>query len=175
MASRRQIITGVAASVTIAGCSTTPDSSTGSEDTTSDDQSESSGEDTTQDTEEDAAQSFRNVSIEIRNISYGFDGLSAGLRLRNEKEQQENRKRVFILVQAFDGEEVIGENSLYQTFTYQKDIELNLENISELADLGLSDITEYTISGRIVNEDDELIELRSFTNEELRTTIEDTG
>jgi hypothetical protein len=160
----------------LAGCGGSTNDESEEQGTTTDDGEESSADsDSTDGESEPTAQALKNVRIDIDNITYGFGGITNKLRLVNEKEQEETRNRVQVTATAYSDGETIGETSLYETFTYAEDIELTIESVSEMGDYDLSDVTKYTISGRITSESDSSVVVHDFDNEELRTEIEQTG
>jgi hypothetical protein len=162
--------------VGLAGCggSSNNQSADQSSNTSTETQSDSAA-DSADEESESTTDSIQNTKIIIKNMTYGFSGLTARLQVENTLEDPQNSKRVQVQVTAYSDGEEIGTNLAYTTFQYNDTVELSLENISKSSDNTLSDVTKFTISGRVTGVSDSLSIVHEFTNEELQAKIEETG
>lgn len=171
MENRRTVIISLAMTAGLAGCGGSSNSEPDSQPSNTSDAQDSSSEGEPEQT----SPSLKNVQIDIDNVVSGFGGIRSDLRIVNEKQQEENRKRVQVKATAYSDGEVIGEDSSYITFTYEEGVELLIEEVSNMGEYSLSDVTRFTISGRITDSSENLTVVHDFNNEELQTKIEETG
>lgn len=164
MYSRRKLLVGICLSTTVAGCS---GSQSTNDSGSSDDQSRNS---TPEASKSDASvDSLPETTITIENISYGFGGLKTWINLRKDTTEP---LRINVAAKAYNNDELIGEASQYVTFTSGKRITLEIESVSEMADNGIDDVTEFVIEARPTG--GKTYEVRMFSTGELKEKIEST-
>jgi hypothetical protein len=159
----------VGTTIGLAGCSG------GSQDPEEESESTNTTTDTgTNNEEQDAARVLPDFRLEDLSFTYGFTtGLTTTVTLRSEAEQGSGAKSVNVLMEAYDGETLIGEadewNDIKPELTGE--FELTIEAITEMADNSLDDVTEVRISGK--KDGGEYGVLRTFSGETVRGRIEE--
>lgn len=162
---RRLLVTSgfVGATTLFAGCS-------GSEQPS--ESEEEPAETDTSDTEETEGGRLTNFSVGEISFSYVFSGLETTVELTNETEEGSGINTANIATEAYDGEELIGEDSEWRDFqaTVTAEYELKIEELAQSADASLDDVTEVVILGQEKNE--EPVELKTFSGDTVQAEID---
>jgi hypothetical protein len=165
MIRRRQLLGSLAAvggTVAVAGCS-------GSGEPTEESQANES--EPGSETDESDADELPGISVDEITFSYGFSsGLSTQIQLRNEAE--EGTASVYTRIEAFDGDQPIGEDSTWTEMRagFSGEANLNIESIGSLSEYEIDDVSEVIISARL--QDGEESEIESLTGDTLRERVD---
>ena len=164
---RRQLIASLAAiggTVAVAGCS-------GSSEPTEESEPQPNESEPKQEPDKAETEVLPEVSVDEIRLSYGFStGVRARIQLTNEAE--EGTKSVYTRIEAFDGDQSIGDDSTWTDIAagFSKQADITIESIGSLSEYEIDDVSEFVISGRL--RDDEEGEIESLTGDELRERVE---
>lgn len=168
MVNRRRVLIGVAGTVSLAGCSG------GGSGTNTEGQNETQ-EETNEQSENDSETDTTGLSNEFRisnvELSYRFSsGLGAEMRLYNEATSGRNSAN--IAIEVYDGDGLIGEDSLWQDVKaeFYEVVELTISSVSATADSDIEDVTDFVIKGKLRN--GEYGELQRLSGDELRERVD---
>jgi len=171
MISRRNLLISacVGVSATLAGCA---DNDQPEQEANEESQTQPTDGDETDESSEGSLQKFS--LVEISSFSHTFsDGLSADVELRNETESGSGENRARVLMEAYAGDTLLGEDSEWnrigpggQSETY----ELAIESISPTGDESIDDVTEVRILASEEAEQNVLLE--SFSGDDIRSRVE---
>jgi len=170
MTTRRDVLysVGIAgATVSLAGCSDQEQAT----DETSPEETEGQEADDTDEAETEVETVLPDVSLEFVEFRHGFSrGLTVRVNVRYNAE--DGSERFYTHVEAYSGDELIGDRSTWETIGAGRttEIELVIEEVTALEEYGLDDLTEVVVIGQ-QNESDR-IELESFSGETVRERIE---
>ena len=171
MTSRRDILynVGIASGmVALAGCSDQEPT----EDEESTEETEDSEEDEADETETEAEAELPDVSLEFVEFRHGFSsGLTTRVNVRYLAE--DGSERFYTQVEAYSGDELIGDRSTWETIGAGRttEIELVIEEVTGMAEYGLDDLTEVVVTGQ--QDESDRIELESFSGETVRERVDD--
>jgi len=171
MVHRRKLLAtlgAISGTVALAGCSGAPDEEAGSD---SEANSEEGEDEQTEDEQAEAeTESLADISVDNINLTYGFSsGLRARITLSNQAE--EGIKTVYTQIEAFDGDNSIGDDSTWKDITGGFSAEADLRiDLGSLSDNDIDDVTEFVISGRL--EGEELTAIETLTGDELRERVD---
>lgn len=167
---RKLLITAcVGVSATLAGCADndqpeqTDDEETDTQPTDGDETDEPSSE---------TLQKFSLVAI--RSFSHTFsDGLSVDVELRNETEGGTGEDRARVSMEAYAGEELLGEDAKWKRVGSSGAVgtyELAIEAISPSGDESIDNVTEVRILAS--EEEGQNIVLETFSGDDIRSRVE---
>lgn len=137
----------------------------------SDSEAETETESGTDPIEEDETVGLQGIAIDNINLTYNFSsGLRARIELRNEIGDE--ILPVNIRIAAYDGDQLLGDNSEWENFSagYIREIDLTIESIGSLADYDIEDVTDFVITGRF--EGEESVEIERLDGDTLRQRVD---
>ncbi len=124
-------------------------------------------------TDEDAEEAgLDQIDLQFVEFRYGF---SSGLvaRVNLQYQAPDGSARTYVRVEAYDGDTLIGDNSVWENLGagLTTEIELGIDELGSLEDYDIDDVTEFIIVGR--REGGEDTEIGSFTGDEVRDRLEE--
>ena len=172
MVRRRQLLAGITAvggAVVVAGCSGSSEPMEESEPQANESETEPEAESAETDTEV-----LPEISVDEITLSYGFStGVRARIQLTNEAEEE--TKSVYTRIEAFDGDESLGDDSTWTDIAagFSKQADITIESIGSLSEHDIEDVSEFVITGRLQGGEDG--EIESLTGDELRERVDTDG
>ena len=121
--------------------------------------------------DEAVANSLDGISVSDITLTYNFSsGLRARIELRNRMEDE--ARSVNVRIAAYDGDQLLGDASLWEDFSagYVREVSLTIESIGSLADHDIDEVTRFAITGRFEGEDP--VTIREFDGETLRERVD---
>jgi hypothetical protein len=191
MVSRRKLLVGISTVgvfSTIAGCS-----GGGEQNGTAQTENETEETDESENIESEGTDQIGS-DIFVQNISFSYTfsgGLASVVEVTNNKEQGSGAVEVNISMEAYDGETELGEDSSWQGVEatageseydenigdedeyynrYAEEFELQISEVSQLADSSIDDVTEVVIRGRTQEQEYTMIE--TVSGSDLRDRVD---
>lgn len=182
MIHRREVISlvGVVGSTLIAGCggsgNNQSDSEASQEESEQPSESEQDSEETPTEADTQGIDGLTLVNTEFR---YNFSaGITATVELENNTEKGEGPSEVNVSIEAYEGEELVDSDNTWQSTegTFSSEglnitFDLQLENVSETADVTIDDLTEIRILAKSQNIEYRLLE--ELSGETIRERVDE--
>lgn len=169
MASRRKFLSAVG---TISGVTILAGCSSGDSTADQDNQEETADQQgDQQETESDG--SLPDLRVSDITLSYSFSaGLTSNVKIFNTLESGSGTKTVNVSMQAYSGDQLLGEDNAWQDIQSElpKTYELAIESISETADNSIDDVTEFLIQVKL--SEGEYSTILSLSGDELRERVD---
>lgn len=180
MVQRREVIStvGVVGSTLIAGCGSSSDNQPNSEPSQEESEQASKDEQDAEDTPSEVdTQGIEGLILANTEFRYNFSaGITATVELENNTEKGEGPSEVNVLIEAYQGGEVVDSDNTWESTegTFSSEgltitFDLQLEDVSETADVTIDDLTEIKIFAKSRNIDYRLYE--ELSGETIRDRV----